>query len=43
MPEKKKRQKSRLTVKTCALLLGLCLTLGLSAGIASAEEETSAL
>ena len=41
MPEKKKRQKSRLTVKTCALLLGLCLTLGLSAGIASAEEESS--
>lgn len=37
MSDQKKRQQSRLSVKMCALLLGLCLVVGMGAGAASAE------
>ena len=39
MSYQKKRQQSRLSVKMCALLLGLCLAVGMGAGIVSAEES----
>ena len=38
MSSQKKPQQSRFSVKICALLLGLCLTAGIGAGAASAEE-----
>ena len=35
----KKRQHSRLPVRMCALLLGFCMALNLSAGVVFAEDD----
>ena len=39
----KKRQHSRLPVRMCALLLGFCMALNLSAGAVSAEDDVKKL